>query len=145
MTALIEIHWSKAKGLVVIPTSAKTTAGFWMNVEPVEVVPIDRRGQIADAIRRIALAPVRTIPTPPRNGFPEPVVLKHGKVRSWSQFHWSYSLLHLSAVNGDAVSVQTLEKCADGSYQPNRDETARVFPTLDAAIAAIIEEIEKPE
>lgn len=141
----ISIFWSRAQGLVVMPTKAKTEAGFWMDVEPVEVARIDDKNLIARSVKRIAFAPLRTIPTPPRDHFPGPVVLKAGKVRSWSQFHWNYSLINIAADESGAVSVETWEKHADGSYQPNREGLKNIFPTLDEALDAAIEEIEKSE
>jgi hypothetical protein len=141
----VSVHWSKAKGLVVIPAKAKTEAGFWIDVEPVEVAPIHDKNLIASAIKRVAFAILRTIPTPPRNGFPKPVVLRAGKVRSWSQFHWNYSLVEITADRDAVVSIEAWEKWADESYRPSSDTPARTFPSLDEAIATVIEEIEKSE
>lgn len=141
----VSVYWSKRKGLVVMPTKARTEAGFWMDVEPVEIAPIHEKKLVTSAIKRIAFAPLMTIPTPPRDDYPRPVVLRAGKVRSWSQFHWNYSLVLISADNSEAVSIEVWEKCADGSYQPNPEAPAKIFPTLDGAISAVTEEIEKPE
>lgn len=71
---------------VIVPTSARTRAGFYLEIEPVRVAEADD----ASAIREIILLALETgnpsIATPPRDKFPKPVVLKHAKVRSWVAF-----------------------------------------------------------
>jgi len=141
----VSIYWSKTKGLVVIPTNALTEAGFGMYIEPVAVVPIRDRSGNTDAIRLAAVRPVKIIPTPHRDGFPKPVVLKPGKVRSWSQFHWNYSCALIGHEDDGSFRFEVWEKCADGSYQPDSETPARNFSMLDEAVEAAIEEIEKPE
>jgi hypothetical protein len=141
----VSVYWSKTKGLIVIPARAKTEAGFWMDVEPVEVAPLHEQNLVTSAIKRVAFSPLITIPTPPRRDFPKPVVLRAGKVRSWSQFHWNYSLVQISGDNSETVSVEVWEKCAGGSYHPDSTLPAKTFPTLDKAIAAAIGEIQKPD
>ena len=141
----VSIYWSKTKGLVVIPTSAVTEAGFGMDIEPVAVLPIGDRSGIADAIRQAAIRPVDVIPTPARDKFPKPVVLKPGKVRSWSQFHCNYSCAFIDNEKDGSLRFEIWEKCADGSYQPDSETPARNFSTLDEAVEAAIDEMEKPE
>jgi hypothetical protein len=141
----ITIYWSKAKNLVVIPTSAKTEAGYSIDIEPVTVVPLGDLAAIKSAIRLAAFRTIGVIPTPLRGEFPKPVVLKPGKVRSWSQFHWNYFVAHINQKKDGTIQFDVWEKWADGSYRPNSDSHARSFDTLDEAMEVVIEEMEKSE
>jgi hypothetical protein len=141
----VQIYWSKMKGLVVIPTAAKTEAGFLMDIEPVEVIPLGEKAAIKSALRLAAFRSVDVIPTPARGKFPKPVVLKPGKVRNWSQFHWNYSYAWINPEKDGSLQFEVWEKCADGSYRPDSEVPARSFEALDAAVDAAIEEMEKPE
>jgi hypothetical protein len=141
----VSIFWSKAKGLVVIPAKARTEAGFWMDIEPVAVVPLGERAAVRSVIRLAAFRPVDVIPTPARDKFPKPVVLKPGKVRSWSQFHWNYSCAFINQEKDGPLRFEVWEKCADGSYQPDSQTPVRYFSMLDEAVEAAIVEIQKPE
>ena len=73
-------------GVAYIPTVAQTEAGFFLDTEPVAVVPVDN----AEALQRAVVEAIRRgnpkIPTPTRAAFPKPVVLKYAQETSWSAF-----------------------------------------------------------
>src|SRR5215469_1936644 len=142
---LVSVYWSHGKRLVVIPTLAKTEAGFWLEGEPVAAVPILDSESIARAIMERVLAPSKLVPTPPARSRSKPAVLKPGRVRSWSQFHWNYSVLQIATDREGKFSVAVWEKHADGSYRPCAELPAVGAEYLDDAISTVIREIERPE
>ena len=62
------------KGMAFVPTQAKTEAGYWMGVEPVDV----RKVESPEALQRLLLAAIKQgnpiVPTPTRENFPRPVM-----------------------------------------------------------------------
>ena len=73
-------------GLVLIPTMAKTDAGFFIEVEPVSVLRSDQAEDIVVALKATIEKGNSLVETPARDSFPKPVVLPCAKVKSWSAF-----------------------------------------------------------
>lgn len=74
------------KGSVYVPTVAQTEAGFYLDIEPVEVASV----QDVEAVQRAIVGAIRRgnprVPTPTRATSPKPVVLKYSDVKSWPRF-----------------------------------------------------------
>jgi hypothetical protein len=84
------------KSQAFIPTMAQTEAGFYMGIDPVEVVDAADRKAVEDAMLRAIGRGNPTIPTPTRDNFPEDVLLKYARVKSLSTFEklaqtWKFS------------------------------------------------------
>ncbi len=84
------------KGQAFIPTMAQTEAGFYMGIDPVEVVDASDRKAVEDAMLRAIARGNPTVPTPTRDNFPEDVLLKYARVKSLSTFErvaqtWKFS------------------------------------------------------
>lgn len=73
-------------GFIYVPTMAETTAGFFLDAEPVDVAPANDFDSMQKAIGRAIMRGNPQVPTPTRAEFPKPVVLKYAKVKSWSAF-----------------------------------------------------------
>jgi hypothetical protein len=69
-----------------VPNIAQTEAGFYVDVEPVRVVPIGREAALASAIAEAIAAGNKKIKTPSREQLSSPVILRHTKFKSWKQF-----------------------------------------------------------
>ena len=65
---------------------AKTEAGIYTGIDPVTVVPVADTDALMAAIKKTMARGNPIIPTPSRDSWPEPVVLKYAKVKSWSAF-----------------------------------------------------------
>src|SRR5688572_26355101 len=61
----------------LVPTLARTRAGFYLEGEPVEVLSAPTADDLAAALWRAKERGNRTVPTPSRNRFPPPVVHRH--------------------------------------------------------------------
>jgi hypothetical protein len=85
------------KGRVLVPTMAKTEAGFYVGVEPVHVLDEWDSEGIESAIVAAVERGNPRIPTPNRNEYGPDIVLKHAGVRSRDVFNrlartWNLSL-----------------------------------------------------
>jgi hypothetical protein len=75
------------KGQVLVPTMAKTKAGFYMGIEPVEVVAPPDQTALEQAIIRVVKRGNPSVPTPPGGAnFPKSPLLKYAKMKSISSF-----------------------------------------------------------
>ena len=63
-------HVYLRKGIVFVPTVAKTEAGFFLDIDPVAVLESSDRQQVSEAIKAAILKGNRTVPTPTRAAFP---------------------------------------------------------------------------
>jgi hypothetical protein len=84
------------KGTAFVPTHAKTQAGYWLAVEPVDV----RKVESPEALQSILLAAIRqgnpVVSKPTRDNFPRPVMERYCGLKSLSAFertatHWAIS------------------------------------------------------
>ena len=73
-------------GTAYVPTVAQTEAGFYLDVEPVEVVPATDFQALQQAIKRSLNRGNPKVPTPSRASYPKPVMLQYARVKSWSAF-----------------------------------------------------------
>jgi hypothetical protein len=115
---LIQIYCNEKTGAVLIPCSAKTEVGFWLDVEPVEVAHADNEASILGSLRKIAALGVRSVPTPRRDAFPKPVILKFAGSKTWGAFQKIHILVHLEQSAKGQFSVQLWERVEGRSYQP---------------------------
>jgi hypothetical protein len=81
-------------GRFYIPALSRTPDGIYIECEPVEVFSAPTADDLAGALGRVREASVRTVPTPPRDGYPRPVVRRHAKIRTEREFermarHWT--------------------------------------------------------
>jgi hypothetical protein len=72
--------------IVYVPTVAKTEAGFYIDCEPVAVVPIASTGVLRQAFHDVMGRGNVIIPTPKRASYPHPVLLKYAGAKTWSAF-----------------------------------------------------------
>jgi hypothetical protein len=120
-----------ASGVAPLPTIAKTEAGFYMNCEPVAVVPVTniiRRGN-------------PLMPTPKRNAFPPPVLPKYAGVKSWSKFMQGASEWKIVDHNGSYRIVPYHKDPAGGpSWVEDRDHKIDLPPstTVDELVERMI-------
>jgi hypothetical protein len=82
------MHWSLylRKNKLYIPSVAQTEAGFYLEVDPVDVIDRDDCDGVCAAVSRVLAMGNPIIPTPTRAAFPKWVILKYSGVRSHSVF-----------------------------------------------------------
>jgi hypothetical protein len=74
------------RGKVYVPTVAQTGAGFYLDIEPVEVVLACDSEAVRNAVQKALSRGNPPVPTPTRAAFPTPVVLRFANVKSWAAF-----------------------------------------------------------
>jgi hypothetical protein len=85
------------KGQAFVPTMARTAAGFYMGIEPIEVVDARDPAALEQAIIRVVRRGNPAVPTPSRTDYSKKsALLKHAKVKSLSSFEklaksWKFS------------------------------------------------------
>jgi hypothetical protein len=68
-------------GIVYVPTTVKTEAGFYMRHEPVAVVPAANTDALRRAFHDVMERGNQIVPTPKPNTFPPPVLPKYGRCK----------------------------------------------------------------
>lgn len=71
---------------VVIPETARVEAGYFLEVDPVRILPAADLNSIRSALTDSLNRGNPACPTPDRSAFPEPVVLRALGLRSWHSF-----------------------------------------------------------
>jgi hypothetical protein len=103
---------------------AKTEAGYWLAVEPVDVEPVSDAIQLAKLLERAIRRGNPVVPTPTRADFPPDVMRKYCGLKSFSGFERTAeccrSVFEMSAMwfthGGEATNT------ADGRrMSPKRD------------------------
>jgi hypothetical protein len=113
------------KTRVFVPTMAKTEAGFYMGIEPVEVVDATDREAVERAMIRAIARGNPVIPTPTRDNFPEDPLLKHANVKSLSTFERSAQTWKLSKRQG-AYLIAPYKPGKEGGSVEDFDRTEAV-------------------
>lgn len=121
------------KGTAYISVTGKTTAGFFMNVEPVHVVPASDVEALKQALNDVMKQGNPTVPTLMRHEYPKPFVLKYAKVKSLSAFEKDAQAWDITAKDG-VYKIQQMRRRADNrgfEDDPSRTETLPPGTTLD--------------
>jgi len=79
-------HVYVRKGTAFVPNVAQTTAGYFMDVEPVRTSKLDDVPSLAIIIEQAMASGNPQVPTPSRAEFPKPVILKPAGVKNWNAF-----------------------------------------------------------
>jgi hypothetical protein len=140
---LIQVYCNERTGAVLIPSAAKTEAGFWLSVEPVEVAHADDETSILSGVRKIAALGVRSVPTPARDAFPKPIMLKYAGSKTWSAFVKIHMRIDVEQNADGQFSVQPWRRGESRSYEPDLS-AFRVLPigaTLGDAVFEVIQHI----
>jgi hypothetical protein len=107
------------KGTAFVPTMARTEAGYWMGVEPVEVQKVET----VEALEQLLLAVIArgnpVVPTPTRQNFPRPVMERHCGLKSLSAFERTATCWSIS---GNEVAYRIYEWRRSERYRGAREE-----------------------
>ena len=132
-------------GIAYVPITAKTEAGYYMNVDPVEVVPVSDTESFARAVDRVIAHGHPIVPTPTRaSGFPKPVVPKYAKLGSWRAFEKGATSWKLVEKDG-VYTIEQWQKREQGGWlpDPDRDEQLPQGASLDDAVRRLVERIQE--
>ena len=125
-------HLYVGRDRVLIPTVARTTAGFFLDVEPVASIPITDEPALRAALTTTLAAGNPEVPTPTRQSFPTPVVYPYAGVKSWPAFEKRFLCITLSRCD-DHFEIQLTSRDSRGRWNDTPTQVERV--PLDAAIS----------
>jgi hypothetical protein len=116
------------RGIAFIPTTAKTEAGYWLGIEPVDVAPVPN----VEALYRLLLSAIGrgnpVIKTPSRQDFPQPVMRRYCGMKSLSEFERTAALWAIST-RDDSYVIYPWRRSTKhpGAWEEDRDHMT-IFP-----------------
>jgi hypothetical protein len=116
------------KGLAFVPTMAETEAGFYMAIEPVEMVDAADAQAIEAAMVRAVERGNPIVPTPVRGAFPEPVLLRHAGVKSLATFERLAKTWKLSKV-GNSFTLAPYRPSEHGGSEEDVERSEVISAT----------------
>jgi hypothetical protein len=130
------------KEQIFIPTMAKTKAGFYIGIEPVDVVDARDRAALEQAIIRVVKRGNPTVPTPQGGAnFPKSVLLKYAKMKmkSISSFDKLAKSWQLSKREGAFLIVPYRPRQDRGMEEDTeRGEAIPVDVSLETVVGRLI-------
>ena len=105
-----------------VPTMARTEAGFYMGMEPIEVVDTSERQEVENAVMRAITRGNPVVPTPSRDNYPESPLLKRANVKSLSTFEKSAQTWKLAKNNG-AYEIVPYKRVKTAGALEDRERT----------------------
>lgn len=139
------VYLNMKNGQVIIPSKAETEAGFWVDVEPVEVVAIDNPASVVTALRKVCERKLRVIPTPPREALGKSIVLPYATVKTQKVFDAQYALWSLADRREGGFLIEKYKPAPSGRGNVPDPTTAQIFPvgtTLDEVIQLLVEKLQ---
>ena len=122
------MYWSfyLRKGVAYIPTTAKTEAGFWLAIEPVDVAP----AHSVEELQRLLLKTIGrgnpVVQTPTRQDCPPPVMQRYCGMKSFSAFERTAALWAIS-VNVDSYVIYPWRRSSDHRGAWEEDDGRRTM------------------
>jgi hypothetical protein len=108
----------KPRKSLVIPSQVKTVAGFWLESDPVDIVPAQDASALARALEERFLAPIKIVPTPDRSSH-RPIskipTVRAVKGKSYTDFVRNVLLWHIGQQDDQSFEIQ------DWSSPPGRN------------------------
>lgn len=126
------------KQAAYIPIMARVTAGYYMEQEPVAVVPVANTQAVREALKAAIGCGNPTIPTPTRANSPPPVMLKYAGVKDWSTFARSAATWKIE--QDGACKIIRGKNAVRGSFEddPDRIITFSKEATIDDVIDRLV-------
>ena len=139
------MHW----GLIVrrdvayIPTSARTEAGFYLEVEPIEMAKVNDTEGFREAVKAALSRGNPKMATPKREGYGKPPILKYAKVKSLSQMERESSFWGITENNGN-YEFGPYKRRPDRGWEEDPSRIVKIAPasTIDEVVEQIVKAIQ---
>jgi len=131
------------KGVVYVPTLAKTEAGFYRTVEPVAVVELSDTQALKSALKGKLLEGNPLIPTPEPGTQRTFVLLKYSAVKSLSRFDKDAAYWTISEENG-VYEFGPLKRRKDRGWEEDSKAMTQLPPgsSVDDVTDAVVESVQ---
>jgi len=128
---------------ILIPTMARTKAGYYMGIEPVEVADLHNQEAIESAILRIVKKGNPVVPTPQGGTkFPKSPLLKYTKMKSISSFDRIAKSWQFAKRDGAFLIVPYKPRVDRGKEEDTeRGEAIPVGVSLETAVHRLVERV----
>jgi hypothetical protein len=104
------------KNKVIIPIQAKTDAGYFLDIEPAEVINTDNPVGIEEAFKRLVQRGNPLVAAPKREAFPKPVVLSYSGSKSLHVYERSLRSWYVE-VTETAYQITPLRHRSDRGFE----------------------------
>ncbi len=130
MTNWIAVFLYCPHAQIIVPHKAQTEAGFYLEVEPVEVGSLEDTETVKDILERARKRPWNRIPTPPRSGSSVRDVpsMKASNARSYSDFVRSVLHWHIEQLNDASYQIQRMISPPRENYFVGDPGSRLLFP-----------------
>ena len=131
------------KEQILVPTMARTKAGYYMGIEPVEVVDSHNQEAIEQAIIRSVKRGNPSVPTPSGGvEFPKSPLLKYAKMKSISSFDKMAKSWKFAKRDGAFLIVPYRPRIDRGQEEDTeRGEAIPAGVPLDTAVHRLVQRI----
>jgi len=119
-------HLHLKNSTVYMPTMGKMDKGFYRGVEPVAVVAASNTQALRQALAETIARGNPRVPMLRRREWPQPVVLKYAKVKTWSAFERGALLWSIEEKSG-CFQITGQRKQPDGMWKDDSGQTV-TFP-----------------
>jgi hypothetical protein len=126
------------KGKVFIPTFGLVHKGLYRDIEPVAVVDVSDTEVLRQAFHETIARGNPPTPHYPRDGYPQPVVVKYAGVKSWSAFARGASPWNIKDKGGIYQIVGHLKGPTGWVEDPDQTNKFPPGATLDQVIDRMI-------
>jgi hypothetical protein len=123
----MDSHCYVRNGIVYIPTQGMMDKGFYLDVEPVAVVPLANAKALHRAFAETIARGNPKVPIPRHPNIPTPVVLKYAGVKNWRSFARGTTTWALGQNNG-VFSIHGYRKDEHGAGWVPDQATKETFP-----------------
>ena len=107
-------HAYLRNAIAYIPTVVRLQkGGAYMDVEPVAVEPVTNTNGLRRALSDAISRKNAFVPNPPKNNWPQPILLKYSGAKTWSAFARHASLWSIDEENG-IYSITQYKEHPDG-------------------------------
>ena len=129
-------------GVAYVPTAATTEAGYYLEIEPVEVAHLSDRIALKAAVMRAIERGHPRVPTPTRENFPKPIILKYAGVKALRTFEKTASCWQFLMSNG-LYQIEQWRPFPKGGWVPNgaKIESLPASTSLDDAVDRFAERL----
>ncbi len=138
-------HFSVRRAMAYIQPTAKTEDGFYISIEPIEVVSIADTGAFTRALRQMLSLGNPIVPTPDRDNPPKSSLLEKAKVKSISQFQRIAQEWEITARDGIyTIGKMRRSTAYRGCWEddPATNETLGLLTTLDEVANRVVQRVQ---
>ncbi|SRR5579875_654347 len=128
-------HFYIWRSRLIIPTSARTGEGFYLDVEPVVIVSLDDVQAMKDALLEAVSQDNPLVVTPDPAALPGSVVLEKLDLRRWADFEREATLYTIHRAE-NSINVHVTGRGKDGMWR-QAAENMMTFPP-DTPLAGLV-------